>query len=255
MAADRIGRLRRCPKATPFTRRPPGCVRRWPATRSRASRRRGSAATRRRWARASRASRRAGKHLLVHFDGGLTLRTHLRMTGSWHVYRERRALAAPAVPGPRRGRRRQRLGGRVLPGAGGRDVPPGRAPSPTVAGRARARPLPARVARRRGARRRRRAGRPPRRPGRHPRRGAARPAHRGRASATSTSPRPASPAASTPPRRSRDVPESDRRRVWAMAARQLQANLGRRRAADPPRRARRLRPPGPAVPSVRHARS
>src|SRR5688572_24045224 len=29
-----------------------------------------------------------GKHLLVHFDGGLTLRTHLRMTGSWHVYRE-----------------------------------------------------------------------------------------------------------------------------------------------------------------------
>ena len=28
-----------------------------------------------------------GKHLLVHFEGGLTLRTHLRMTGSWHVYR------------------------------------------------------------------------------------------------------------------------------------------------------------------------
>ena len=28
-----------------------------------------------------------GKHLLVHFDGGLTLRTHLRMTGSWHLYR------------------------------------------------------------------------------------------------------------------------------------------------------------------------
>lgn len=28
-----------------------------------------------------------GKHLLVHFDGGCTLRTHLRMTGSWHLYR------------------------------------------------------------------------------------------------------------------------------------------------------------------------
>jgi endonuclease VIII len=29
-----------------------------------------------------------GKHLLVHFDAGLTLRTHLRMTGSWHLYRQ-----------------------------------------------------------------------------------------------------------------------------------------------------------------------
>jgi endonuclease VIII len=28
-----------------------------------------------------------GKHLLVHFDGGLSLRTHLRMSGSWHIYR------------------------------------------------------------------------------------------------------------------------------------------------------------------------
>jgi endonuclease-8 len=27
-----------------------------------------------------------GKHLLVHFAGGLTLRTHLRMNGSWHLY-------------------------------------------------------------------------------------------------------------------------------------------------------------------------
>ncbi len=27
-----------------------------------------------------------GKHLLVHFDGGLTLRTHLGMPGSWHLY-------------------------------------------------------------------------------------------------------------------------------------------------------------------------
>ena len=28
-----------------------------------------------------------GKHLLVHFDDGLTLQTHMRMTGSWHLYR------------------------------------------------------------------------------------------------------------------------------------------------------------------------
>jgi len=28
-----------------------------------------------------------GKHLLIHFGGGLTLRTHMKMTGSWHVYR------------------------------------------------------------------------------------------------------------------------------------------------------------------------
>jgi endonuclease-8 len=28
-----------------------------------------------------------GKHLLIHFEGGLVLRTHLRMTGSWHLYR------------------------------------------------------------------------------------------------------------------------------------------------------------------------
>ena len=28
-----------------------------------------------------------GKHLLIRFDNGLTLRSHLRMTGSWHRYR------------------------------------------------------------------------------------------------------------------------------------------------------------------------
>ena len=28
-----------------------------------------------------------GKHLLIGFDNGLTLRTHLRMSGSWHRYR------------------------------------------------------------------------------------------------------------------------------------------------------------------------
>ena len=28
-----------------------------------------------------------GKHLLIHFGGGVTLRTHMKMTGSWHLYR------------------------------------------------------------------------------------------------------------------------------------------------------------------------
>lgn len=27
-----------------------------------------------------------GKHLYMHFDGGLVLHTHMRMTGEWHVY-------------------------------------------------------------------------------------------------------------------------------------------------------------------------
>jgi endonuclease-8 len=37
-----------------------------------------------------------GKHLLIHFADGLTLRTHLRMTGSWHVYREHERWRKPA---------------------------------------------------------------------------------------------------------------------------------------------------------------
>jgi endonuclease-8 len=31
--------------------------------------------------------RSVGKHLLIEFSGDLVLRTHLRMAGSWHVYR------------------------------------------------------------------------------------------------------------------------------------------------------------------------
>jgi endonuclease-8 len=37
-----------------------------------------------------------GKHLLIHFERGLVLRTHLRMAGSWHVYRERERWRKPA---------------------------------------------------------------------------------------------------------------------------------------------------------------
>src|SRR5215467_3700269 len=29
----------------------------------------------------------AGKHVLMRFSGGLLLRTHMRMNGSWHIYR------------------------------------------------------------------------------------------------------------------------------------------------------------------------
>jgi len=31
--------------------------------------------------------RSSGKHLIIEFSGGLLLRTHLRMNGSWHLYR------------------------------------------------------------------------------------------------------------------------------------------------------------------------
>lgn len=37
----------------------------------------------------------AGKHLLVEFSGGLTLRTHMRMHGSWHIYRPGEAWQRP----------------------------------------------------------------------------------------------------------------------------------------------------------------
>lgn len=36
-----------------------------------------------------------GKHLLIRFSGGLTVRTHLRMTGSWHLYRDGEAWRRP----------------------------------------------------------------------------------------------------------------------------------------------------------------
>lgn len=37
-----------------------------------------------------------GKHLLVHLSGGLVLRTHLRMNGSWHLYRPGERWRRPA---------------------------------------------------------------------------------------------------------------------------------------------------------------
>src|SRR3954447_13598610 len=38
-----------------------------------------------------------GKNLLIRFDNGLELRTHLRMTGSWHRYRPGERWRRPAA--------------------------------------------------------------------------------------------------------------------------------------------------------------
>jgi endonuclease-8 len=38
----------------------------------------------------------AGKHLLIAFSGDLILRTHMRMSGSWHLYRPGEAWQRPA---------------------------------------------------------------------------------------------------------------------------------------------------------------
>ena len=37
-----------------------------------------------------------GKHLLIRFDGDLTLHSHMRMTGSWHLYAARERWREPA---------------------------------------------------------------------------------------------------------------------------------------------------------------
>src|SRR6187551_283973 len=37
-----------------------------------------------------------GKHLLIWFSGDLVLRTHMRMNGSWHIYRPGERWQVPA---------------------------------------------------------------------------------------------------------------------------------------------------------------
>jgi endonuclease-8 len=37
-----------------------------------------------------------GKHLLIHFDNGLTVHSHLRMDGAWHIYRSGERWRKPA---------------------------------------------------------------------------------------------------------------------------------------------------------------
>jgi endonuclease-8 len=41
--------------------------------------------------------RAVGKHLLITFSGGLELRTHLRMNGSWHIYRTGERWQRPRI--------------------------------------------------------------------------------------------------------------------------------------------------------------
>ena len=115
-----------CPRATPSTGPPPGCVPRSPATGWSGSRRPAGGRSARGRASSIDDVEARGKHLLVHFGGGLTLRTHMRMTGSWHLYEVGERWRKGAHLARARGRGRQRLGGGVLPGAGGRDLPPRR---------------------------------------------------------------------------------------------------------------------------------
>ena len=41
--------------------------------------------------------RAAGKHILMEFSGGLLLRTHMRMNGSWHIYRPGERWQRPRI--------------------------------------------------------------------------------------------------------------------------------------------------------------
>lgn len=43
------------------------------------------------------AARAVGKHLLVEFSGDLTLRTHMRMNGEWHIYRPGERWQRPRI--------------------------------------------------------------------------------------------------------------------------------------------------------------
>ena len=69
-----------------------------------------------------------GKHLLFRLDGDnsdgsnepLTLHTHFRMDGTWHLYRRGRPVARRAGVAGARGAGERRLAGGRLPAAGGR---------------------------------------------------------------------------------------------------------------------------------------
>ena len=51
--------------------------------------------------------RRVGKHLLMQFSGDLVLRTHMRMNGSWHIYRPGETWQKPRIANARAGRDRR----------------------------------------------------------------------------------------------------------------------------------------------------
>ena len=90
----------------------------------------GPAGPSRRRPHASTRSSRQGKNLLIRFDGGLELRTHLRMNGSWHRYRPGERWRRPpsrarlVLEVARRGRRLLRCPGRRAVRDARRGAPP-----------------------------------------------------------------------------------------------------------------------------------
>ena len=100
-----------------------------------------------------------GKNLMIRLDGGQVLHTHLRMTGSWHVYPAGQPVAAARAPGPTHPHLR-RPGGGVLQRPRRRAPPPRRRAPPPVPRQPRPRRAPRGHRPRRG---------PPPGPGRSPR--------------------------------------------------------------------------------------
>ena len=110
-AVESADSVRPCPRATRSIAPPTGCGRRWSArplvrlTLHHASGGDGGP----RPANAIEAVEAVGKHLLIRFERGTTLRTHMRMTGSWHLYRSGERWRKP--PGSWRGRSSRSTGG------------------------------------------------------------------------------------------------------------------------------------------------
>ncbi len=93
---------RRCPRATRSTTRRTAsgrCSRGTCRTRSRRRTRASGATAGRSGSPGGRCARvdAYGKHLFLRFEGGLTIHSHLRMTGSWRVYERGRPVAPLAA--------------------------------------------------------------------------------------------------------------------------------------------------------------
>ncbi len=95
----------RCPRVTPSGGQPPTLQRR---VGGRERQRRAPAALGRLVGRTLLRVEPVGKHLYMHFSGGVVLHTHMRMTGAWHVYARGTAAPAPGSSHHRRARVRRR---------------------------------------------------------------------------------------------------------------------------------------------------
>ena len=127
-----------CPRATPFTVRRAVCSRSSASgsrssRRIRAPRRRGS--RRASTAACSSRSRRSASTCLLRFEGGLVVRSHLRMTGRWRIEPRGQAADGPAVARASwrraRGRALERPGARRSRRGTVRPARPGRARAPS----------------------------------------------------------------------------------------------------------------------------